>query len=1384
MHAPVFEESTQLFLFFADELQDDCTLHLLQHEGQTLPTATEKNIMFTPHYDTLIKSGTHEYYSENQKSLPYALAELVDNSLSATARNKGLRRIEIRLIFDKTLGKHGVLVLDNGCGMTSEQLNNWAVYRLSKFTKQRNKFTSEKEGYVRPDHIHRSLNSDISYFGVGGKHAAFFIGDSVRMISKPRDSPYVHELLLSKEEFKRKEQSNQDVFSGTILNRMPGVSSHITKDERFLHDVIQEESEKQSFTVVVITGIIPDHIDHLKEDFEEWTRELAHIYHYYIHGANGNVLSQPRDPSQRIDIVTLREKPPKALCSLNLREVNNDMQTLYINSAADTFEFQATPPGDDGFVEGVLRYHPFLYDKETYPKDPSSDDDDCDDNESEARGKRDIFECFWNGRLVPYTTVSEFDWCSRPKKSCALPAECFSRLSGVLFTNDKFAVSTNKLKFMELELKLRNKETIFTPIFKDQVTRNIEKEFMQWLQNCHERYDKQVKFFGFTKTITRTDGPGKQNTPWGEFSAIEWDGKIYRAGQLVRKKTPTLYGTVVRFLLCGEYDGDIFATGGEVEFTRVRISSSILTLTTSPSKVNQSQILNISILCVFLPGSIYHICHILSTLAAKEDNFTVCQLSPTCRVGIPFNMVLQIKDCYGHPTPLSSDTKPVLKCAPHSLHVKEETVAVENGSPAILNVEIHDEAGNLTANPKQLVVTKPIQLNITGGEPQMLQVTFQLLPEKVPPVVIRLKVVPSSRVAQMEVYSQNECLVLKNEEKISWPAGGLLENLCYRLFDERGVEVPLTAKITSKIKVNWTRDTNIKDLVLGKLPEIPVPTQLQEERFCQVSYQEQNVSFSFIIFHLNHLPSGFLQQSRSSVAVTGVRFHSGPLGPRELCFHYSSFEERVIIKMTAGDPAELKLISGPEQPLQVLKGQGIPTPFLLQLCDEWGNPSPDQRVVVEIASSRQSLKPYSMLMPSTVQSKTLSLTVIPDPNKPVKLSVEYNKKAKLFAGGTFPGLCRPFFFLSLFLSSTLNSTTGPENPPICICKSSIKYYMSHGINLTCECGVSSFCCVIPLQIASIEQMISEKTAEAAQFERAPRRVCSIPNNFSGPDVLGVVGHLALIEDDEAARVISWHLRGDMDCVITRTTEAARSIYADTHGNQQVMPLDSISNYTAERPLPHTKNGRALFAPAGNPVYARHLLICPKEKQICDTGEQISVGAGAFCPTILTRDGNRVSAKGKFGGSQNKAPRIEGLQVFSAPFPKRYYALKEETDMLLEYFAALTKKEKAEEEQRNHLKTLESPEMMQKQEQVTQMKMQLQEIEKQLGEIFFCPAAVMDGKNQIVFCLFFFLTAPSCPNPPPPPPPPTAFSETHQNLLTLRKKTLKKNRMVKKKIEWY
>ncbi|NXP35270.1 SMHD1 protein, partial [Leiothrix lutea] len=186
---------------FSKLVHDGVTLYLLQSVDQMLPLATKERIEFLPHYDTLVKSGMYEYYaSEGQNPLPFALAELIDNSLSATSQNTGIRSIQIKLLFDDSQGKPAVAVIDNGSGMTSKQLNNWAVYRLSKFTRQGD-FESDHSGYVRPLPVPRSLNSDISYFGVGGKQAVFFVGQSARMISKPAASQDVHELVLSKEDF-------------------------------------------------------------------------------------------------------------------------------------------------------------------------------------------------------------------------------------------------------------------------------------------------------------------------------------------------------------------------------------------------------------------------------------------------------------------------------------------------------------------------------------------------------------------------------------------------------------------------------------------------------------------------------------------------------------------------------------------------------------------------------------------------------------------------------------------------------------------------------------------------------------------------------------------------------------------------------------------------------------------------------------------------------------------------------------------------------------------------------------------------------------------------------------------------------------------------------
>ncbi|XP_070783878.1 structural maintenance of chromosomes flexible hinge domain-containing protein 1 [Enoplosus armatus] len=1907
-----------------EKLQDGSTLYLLQHEDQALSVATKEHIKFMPHYDTLIRSGMYEYYaSEGQKSLPYALAELIDNCLSATAKNTGMRTIEIRMLFDETLGKPAVVVLDNGCGMTSKQLNNWAVYRLSKFSREDSTLASKQEGYVRPDPVPRSLNSDISYFGVGGKQAVFYIGESTRMISKPVGSPDVHELILSKEDFEKKERNKEDIYSGTITNRKPGDFSHVTKDdERFLHALIAEESEKESFTAVVITGVLPEHIAFLKQDFKVWTRQLAYIYHYYVHGVGGNdTRCSSTNADHKIDIqITLKEKPPRCPHVMNLREVDDDMQTLYISNAADTFEFNATEP-DGGTVEGVIRYHPFLYDKETYPEDPYAaqapqDDDDC-DNESgvvhQARGKRPLFDCFWNGRLIPYTTVSGFDWCtwSHRSKGTEVPAECYSRFSGLLFTDDRFQVSTNKLTFMDLELKLKNKDTIFTRVVngqcpqeknssavttlpdqvsksvterKDQSKRtgpplhpspikkqrsNIQRDFTQWLKNCHEKLDKLVKFLGYKETITRTDVPKKMQHPWASFSSIEWDGKIYKKGQLVKsqKTLPILFGTVVRFLLHGNFDKDVFASGGQVEVALEPKALHNKTRTIAISKIDKTatdeaikknidnesaklpeklkvdwpdgnpwpqnavcpagtplgslkiEILNkrgeslssmpvvdrnkrgeklaikfrvvqhgpkgdqevVSYVAQHSPkwGFWFRKMENLTDLGkytlslntlindsnatvfgdrdlpsyklkftiteGSAESFVIGAVSSTLHVGVPFNIPLLIKDGYGHSAMPPPNLKAVLKCSgldlsnetvdssgttftirsvkargkvlnyqqsktydlkvtlpglkkdtqtlkisllpgpPHSLHVTPEDnpLTVENGNPVKFNVEVHDEAGNNTARPKQIIhcqvhglapvsadcsstgagqlVTKHINVKIIKGEPQKLKVKFEMPSQKsVAPIMRELKVVPSTRVSWMEICSQDdENLVLRNNEKIEWLAGGLLENLFYKLYDEAGREVPLTAEIASRIKVNWRGDVNLEELVKGKLPVVQVPTQVQEERFYQVSYQDQSVSVSFNIVpcpdeparlkatlpqgtvKLGEVLSGNIslelvdqydnvtktltsscvndmaveaegldksaivytwQGSSRCVLVTGVQFQSGTPGSREMHFTYRSYEERVIVKVTAGVPAQLKLVSEPEKPLQVLNDRGIATPFLVQLCDKWGNPSLDQRVVVELTSSPTTLKVSTAVISQPVNAEgkasftinsvsgpkgyyqlefkgsfnnkpipgpSVNLTIIPDPNKPVSLLVKYDTNAKFPAGGKFPvfsvtvvsdegrpmttfnpaaasmflwkgvpsGKTPPqtaielrcskpmenekndcFYFrdkeipdhvgkhtLQFSLRADTNKVLfsnqitvnvvanqpvklGPDSqPPTPVVSYSkaianrtlvenmtLRIMDSYGnpagqdldgkvvLSITHSSGDSNrtlplfegktkgiqfslvdgkanitrlaimenspgengssytlvFKPEVPMfrmplapfelpfhfyndaenqrtmselsrkkdeltaaftayretfstsrelldlltstyqgastreavqrnelikrnvriaqtaSVPDVDRLLTEKTTEAERILNMPRRVCSFPDHFRGQqDVLGMVGHLASVEDDAAARVISWHIRGDMDCVITKTTAAARRIYEDTQGKQQVMALDSVYVPPGDRPLPHIRNGCMLFDPRGNPVHARELLIYSQDRESCDIvfknilGDTILIddldSANHYrravvqnktsCPTILTRQGDRISAKGKFGGAQNKAPPMSSLQVFGAPLPQHYYTLKGQIDLLSQYHSALQKRDKAAKDRDDHLKSMKSPKMLKNQQEMEETEKQLEEIKRQL-----------------------------------------------------------------------
>ena len=62
----------------------------------------------------------------------------------------------------------------------------------------------------------------------------------------------------------------------------------------------------------------------------------------------------------------------------------------------------------------------------------------------------------------------------------------------------------------------------------------IDRQFSEWLRECHESFDKQVKFSGFEGIISRPEITVKrQQSPWAVFKAIEWDGKEFTRGQLV-----------------------------------------------------------------------------------------------------------------------------------------------------------------------------------------------------------------------------------------------------------------------------------------------------------------------------------------------------------------------------------------------------------------------------------------------------------------------------------------------------------------------------------------------------------------------------------------------------------------------------------------------------------------------------------------------------------------------------------------------------------------------------------------------------------------------------------------------------------------------------------
>uniref|UniRef100_A0A803TN00 Structural maintenance of chromosomes flexible hinge domain containing 1 n=1 Tax=Anolis carolinensis TaxID=28377 RepID=A0A803TN00_ANOCA len=1004
-----------------------------------------------------------------------------------------------------------------------------------------------------------------------------------------------------------------------------------------------------------------------------WTLEI-HIYHYYIHGSKGNEINLPKKegrPFSNIDIEISMFEKGKTPKIMNLREIKDDMQTLYISTAADSFEFKANVEGD-GIVEGIIRYHPFLYEKETYPEDPcfpskeEDDEADCFAVERGARGKRPIFECFWNGRLIPYTTVEEFEWCAAPKKRGPTPIECYKRISGVLFTNDKFQVSTNKLTFMDLEIRLKDKNTIFTRIVNGQAQRmKIDREFASWLKECHEKYDKQIKFSHFKGLITRPEVSSKRmQRPWATYSAIEWDGKTYKVEQLVKsiKTVPIYHGSIQNFFLYGDHDGDVYAPGGFVQLALVNLMKKLLPdklsvtwpegdeLLPDETKLAGSTIgaLKVEILnkkgepMQKLPGSRHGgskkllvelkvildsptgnkeiISHIsqhgnkwpfwfkkmeninklgaytlklqvvlnesnadiyagrslpsktfkFNIIEGKPQKFSIGLLDPPFRVGLPFSIPLDVQDEFGHSTYLREDIVPNLEASGLTLHyeevergpncaikgitacglvnslqgknfslkitlpgLKEESqvlkikllpgppcklevqpnsdiLKTENGVAFPFHVKVLDKAGNLTAQPKLIVHCKfsgapdlpvyTVDCSSTGSniltgnvlhvqnikKEQIINAKIEILSCKnVPPLEKTIKILPSSRVAKLQIFSVEgeKAIHIKHQDEINWIAGDVMQNLIFQMYDEGEREIKITPTLAEKIKVNWTPTIDREQLLNGFLPDVKVPTSVNDLRYNEVTFHDEHVSLGsgftvrFVLFihifcfiylncstvmitdqhgnHIRNLTSSCVtslgisgndldksslkivwQEDTQTICVTGIRFKTCPPGIKELCFAWHEFSHFVRLNLVGGPPAKLLLIDWTdlEEPVPVINGKELHKPLILQVCDQWNNPSSESNVRINLLkASSVKITPSNLLLKTdengranfgivtihaprgehvmqfkalynrnTLYCPVIKLNVLPDPEKPICLNVKYDKDAIFIAGSTFP----------------------------------------------------------------------------------------------------------------------------------------------------------------------------------------------------------------------------------------------------------------------------------------------------------------------------------------------------------------------------------------------
>ena len=175
----------------------------------------------------------------------------------------------------------------------------------------------------------------------------------------------------------------------TELPQRPQASATSSQAVAESPQLSQAPPQGNSFTRVVVADLRPEVLQQISdsEQYETVCRDLAHLYHYYLHGEQGNRLvsqeavqkqGSPPETEKMRKAVTLSsgQQVPDIIIEhivegqpawfANLADVDDDPESLHLRAQQAQLLFTLTVP-DRGVVAGVLWYFPFQNDVETKP---------------------------------------------------------------------------------------------------------------------------------------------------------------------------------------------------------------------------------------------------------------------------------------------------------------------------------------------------------------------------------------------------------------------------------------------------------------------------------------------------------------------------------------------------------------------------------------------------------------------------------------------------------------------------------------------------------------------------------------------------------------------------------------------------------------------------------------------------------------------------------------------------------------------------------------------------------------------------------------------------------------------------------------------------------